>query len=189
VLVPRQDITGADRQWAERYDVSDVVRYSRGSKALGIKAGEYARVDHVDAKTNQVTVRKDDDRIVSYYPRRLQGVTLYRESERAFAIGDRVQMTAPDRVRNVANRDLGTIERIEPNGRMEIRLDSGRTSSFTSGEYRHLDHGYAVTSHSSQGQTAGRVLVHVETERASDKLVNQRLAYVAVSRGQYDARI
>ena len=40
-----------------------------------------------------------------------------------------------------------------------------------------------------QGQTAGRVLVHVETDRASEKLVNQRLAYVAVSRGQHDARI
>ena len=36
VLVPRQEITGADRQWAERYEPGDVVRYSRGSKALGI---------------------------------------------------------------------------------------------------------------------------------------------------------
>ena len=72
---------------------------------------------------------------------------------------------------------------------MEIRWDSGRTSSFEAGERRHLDYGYAVTSHSRQGQKAGRVLVHVETERASEKLVNQRLAYVAVSRGQYDAKI
>ena len=72
---------------------------------------------------------------------------------------------------------------------MEICRDSGRTSSFEAGERRHVDYGYAVTSHSSQGQTAGRVLVHVETERSSEKLVNQRLAYVAVSRGQYDARI
>jgi ATP-dependent exoDNAse (exonuclease V) alpha subunit len=189
VLVPRQDISGADRQWAERYDVGDVVRYSRGSKALGIAAGEYARVDHVDAKTNQVTVRKDDDRVVSYDPRRLQGATLYREAERAFAEGDRLQMTAPDRERGVPNRELGTVERVDAKGRMEIRWDSGRTSSVEAGERRHLDHGYAVTSHSSQGQTAGRVLVHVETERASDKLVNQRLAYVAVSRGEYDARI
>ena len=31
--------------------------------------------------------------------------------------------------------------------------------------------------------------MHVETDRASEKLVNQRLAYVAVSRGQYDAHI
>ena len=69
------------------------------------------------------------------------------------------------------------------------RPGPGRMSSFEAGERRHLDYGYAVTSHSSQGQTADRVVVHVETDRASEKLVNQRLAYVAVSRGRYDARI
>lgn len=189
VLVPRQEITGADRQWAERYEEGDVVRYSRGSKALGIEAGDYARVERVDAKVNEVTVRTDDDRTLSYDPRRLQGVTLYREGERVFAEGDRVQMTAPDRDRAVPNRELGTVERVDRQGGMEISWDSGRTSSFEAGERHHLDYGYAVTSHSSQGQTAGRVLVHVETDRASEKLVNQRLAYVAVSRGQYDARI
>jgi ATP-dependent exoDNAse (exonuclease V) alpha subunit len=189
VLAPRQGITGADRQWAERYEQGDVIRYSRGSKALGIEAGDYARVEGVDTKNNQVTVRTDDERAVSYDPRRLQGVTLYRETERAFAEGDRVQMTAPDRGRGVANRELGTIEHIDMNERIEVRLDSGRTSSFEASERRHVDYGYAVTSHSSQGQTAGRVLVHVETDRASEKIVNQRLAYVAVSRGQYDARI
>jgi hypothetical protein len=46
-----------------------------------------------------------------------------------------------------------------------------------------------VTSHSSQGQTADRVLIHVDTEQAGEKLVNRRLAYVAVSRGRYDAQI
>lgn len=189
VLVPRQEITGADRQWAERYEEGDVVRYSRGSKTLGIQAGDYARVEHVDAKTNQVTVRTDDERTLSYDPRRLQGVTLYRETERAFAAGDRVQSTAPDRAREVANRELGSVERIDPNGRMEIRWDSGRTSAFEAGERRHLDYGYAVTSHSSQGQTADRVLVHVETKRAGEKLVNRRLAYVALSRGRYDAQL
>ncbi len=189
VLVPRQEITGADRQCAERYEVGDVVRYSRGSKALGIEPGDYARVEGVEAKANQVTVRTDDNRTVTYDPRRLQGVTLYRETERTFAAGDRVQMTAPDRERAIPNRELGTMERMDTNGGMEIRWDSGRTSSFGAVERRHLDYGYAVTSHSSQGQTAGRVLVHVETARASEKLVNQRLAYVAVSRGQHDARI
>jgi ATP-dependent exoDNAse (exonuclease V) alpha subunit len=119
----------------------------------------------------------------------LQGVTLYRETERAFAQGDRVQFTAPDRKRDVANRELGTIDRVEPSGRLNVRLDSGRTVTFTERECRHLDYGYAVTSHSSQGQTADRVLVHVETDRAGEKLVNRRLAYVAVSRGRYDAQI
>jgi ATP-dependent exoDNAse (exonuclease V) alpha subunit len=51
------------------------------------------------------------------------------------------------------------------------------------------DYGYAVTSHSSQGTTAARVLVHVDTEQAHEQLINSRLAYVSVSRGRYDARI
>ena len=53
----------------------------------------------------------------------------------------------------------------------------------------HLDHGYAMTSHSSQGQTAQRVLIHVDTELAAKELLNSRMAYVAVSRGAEDAQL
>jgi hypothetical protein len=45
-----------------------------------------------------------------------------------------------------------------------------------------------MTSHSSQGQTAERVLIHVDTE-AGSQLVNSRMAYVAISRGRYDSQI
>ena len=45
-----------------------------------------------------------------------------------------------------------------------------------------------MTSHSSQGQTADRVLIHVDTEK-SELLVNNRFAYVSVSRAQHDAHI
>jgi hypothetical protein len=88
----------------------------------------------------------------------------------------------------VANRELGTIERLSNAGNLEIRLDSGREVRFSISEHPHLDHGYAVTSHSSQGQTADRVLIHVDTD-TSELLVNNRFACVSVSRVQYDARI
>jgi ATP-dependent exoDNAse (exonuclease V) alpha subunit len=126
---------------------------------------------------------------VSYDPRRLHGVTLYRETERAFSVGDRVQFTAPNRERHIANRELGTIGKVDDSGNLQLRLDSGRTVAFNIKENPHLDYGYALTSHSSQGQTADRVLVHVDTEQAGEKLVNRRLAYVAVSRGRYDAHL
>ena len=57
VLVPRQDLTGADRTWAERYNVGDVLRYARGSKETGIDKGEYAQVKSVDAPNNRLTVQ------------------------------------------------------------------------------------------------------------------------------------
>jgi len=65
-------------------------------------------------------------------------------------------------------------------------MDSRREIAFNIREHPHLDHGYAVTSHSSQGQTADRVLIQVDTDK-SELLVNNRFAYVSVSRGQYDA--
>jgi conjugative relaxase-like TrwC/TraI family protein len=188
VLDSRQEMTGADRRWAGQYEEGDVVRYTRGSKVLGIESGEYARVKQVDAKENCVTIERENGEHQIYDPRRLSGVAVYHENERAFSEGDRVQFTAPSKDLRVANRELGTIERINDAGNVQIRMDSGREVLFNIREHPHLDHGYAVTSHSSQGQTAERVLIHVDTEK-SELLVNNRFAYVSVSRGQYDAQI
>lgn len=188
VLVARQEITGADRQWAAQYEPGNVVRYAKGSKSLNIKPGEYARVESIDEKQNLVTVQRANGQRVSYDARRLQGVTLYREVEREFSEGDRVQFTAPNREQRIANREMGTVEKIDAGGDFRIRLDSGRAVAFNIRQNPHLDHGYAVTSHSSQGQTADRVLIHVDTEMG-EKLVNRRMAYVAVSRGRHDAQI
>src|SRR5260370_31680864 len=49
--------------------------------------------------------------------------------------------------------------------------------------------GYAMTSHSSQGQTADRVLIQVDTELVAKDLLNSRMAYVSVSRGAHDAQL
>ena len=60
--------------------------------------------------------------------------------------------------------------------------------SFDPNQMRHYDHGYAVTSHSSQGLTAERVLVNIDTQ-VHPELINSRFAYVSVSRAAQDAQI
>ena len=117
------------------------------------------------------------------------GVAVYREIEKSFSVGDRVQFTAPMADLKIANRELGTIERISPDGCFAVKLDGGREVTFDLQRHPHLDYGYAITSHSSQGQTADRVLIHVDTELGARDLLNSRMAYVAVSRGQWDVQI
>jgi ATP-dependent exoDNAse (exonuclease V) alpha subunit len=143
----------------------------------------------VQAKDNLLTVLGSNGEQTTYDPRRQMGVSVYRAQEKAFAAGDRIQFTAPNQELKVANRELGSIENIAPNGSMQFKLDSGRSVEFAVQSFPHLDHGYAVTSHSSQGQTAERVLIHVDTELGSKDLLNRRMAYVSVSRGQWDAQI
>jgi len=120
--------------------------------------------------------------------KQVAGVSIYRETEQPFAVGDRLQFTAPDKAIGVANRELGTIERISVEGIIAIRLENGRMAEVNPLENRHFDHGYAVTSHTAQGLTADRVLINVDTSAHPD-LVNSRFAYVSVSRAQTDAQI
>ncbi len=188
-LVPRQEMTGADRSWAQQYQVDDILRYSRSSRETGIAKGEYSRVKGIDAQNNRLTVRRVDGSETTYDPRRQMGVSVYREQEKAFSVGDRIQFTAPNHELKIANRDLAIVENVAPDGAMRLKLDSGRSMDYDPQRHPHLDHGYAVTSYSSQGQTADRVLIHVDTELAAKDLLNSRMAYVSVSRGQWDAQI
>ena len=188
VLVQRQDMTGAERSWASHYEIDDVVRYTRGSKAIGIEAAAYASVVAIDPAANQLTVEKANGELATYDPRRLTGVSVYREIEREFSVGDRIQFTAPDKSLGVANRDLAAIEAIHPDGRLSARLDNNRQIEFNANEHRHFDHGYAVTSHSSQGLTAERVLVHADTSVHPD-LLNSRFGYVSISRASHEATL
>ena len=190
VLTPRSDMTGADRAWAARYQPGDVLHYIRGSKEYEIERGSYAQVVTTDPKENRVTVQKPNGEQVSYDPSRLRGISAYREIEREFAIGDRVQFTAPNKELGVANRDLGTLQQIGEAGKLTVRMDGDKEKALTfdPAEMRHFDHGYAVTSHSSQGLTAERVLVNMDTN-VHPELINTRFAYVSVSRASQDAQI
>jgi ATP-dependent exoDNAse (exonuclease V) alpha subunit len=188
-LVPRQEMTGADRSWAQQYQIDDILRYSRASRETGIAKGDYTRVRSIDAQNNRLTVLRIDGSETTYDPRRQMGVSVYREQEKVFSVGDRIQFTAPNHELKIANRELGTVESIALDGAMRLKLDSGRSMDYEPQRHPHLDHGYAVTSYCSQGQTADRVLIHVDTTLAAKDLLNNRMAYVAVSRGQWDAQI
>lgn len=187
-LAHRSDLTGAGRTWAALYNTGDVIRYETGSQAIGLERGSEARVSAVDARANTLTVQTKDGGEVSYDPRRLYGVNVFEEKEREFSVGERIQFTAANRDLGVANRDLATVTALDERS-ITVRMDgkTGRAITFDP-EFRQMDHGYAVTSHSSQGLTADRVIANIDTD-SSRSLINDRLAYVAISRAAHDARI
>jgi ATP-dependent exoDNAse (exonuclease V) alpha subunit len=188
VMVQRQEMTGAERRWASGYEIGDVVRYARGSKGAGIHAGTYGVVVGSNPAMNLLSVEQPSGTVVTYDPRRLTGVSVYREVAHEFSVGDRIQFTAPDKSLGVANRDLARIDSIGPDGHISARLDYGREIGFDATAHRHFDHGYAVTSHSAQGLTVERVLVNADT-RVHPDLLNSRFGYVAVSRASHEATL
>ena len=84
-----------------------------------------------------------------------------RPSARPCSVASRLCAPSPDL--KPANRELGTVEGIGQDGRMSLKMDGvrpeDRVVELYPATHPHLDHGYAVTSHSSQGQIADRVLM------------------------------
>ena len=136
----------------------------------------------MNGQENLLTVLRSNGEPTTYDPRRQMGVSVYRAEEKLFSVGDRIQFTAPNQGLKIANRELASIENIGTNGSVRLKLDSGRNVEVEVRGFPHIDHGYAVTSHSSQGQTAERVLIHADTELGAKDLLNHRYGVCRPSR-------
>jgi len=186
ILVNR-GLSGAQRSIAYNYEAGDVIRFTRGSKQFAIAKGAYAHVEKVDRDANMLTIDTGNGRRVQYNPVRLFGVEAFREELRVLGLGDRIQFRSPDRALGVANGDFATIKTIDAH-RAVLFLDNGKKLSGAADRLRHIDHGYASTSHSAQGATVDRVIVDIDT-RLSPELVNRKQFYVSISRARSSVAI
>ena len=64
---------------------------------------------------------------------------MYREEPRSFAVGDRIQFTAPANDLKIANRELGTVDEIGHDGQMRLKMDGGRDVHLDPREHQQYD--------------------------------------------------
>ncbi|APZ95859.1 MobF family relaxase [Fuerstiella marisgermanici] len=111
---------------------------------------------------------------------------VYREDAIGLSVGDTVRFTLGgsgiDKKSRIANGRIDEIKAFQVNG--DLVLKSGIV---VSRNYGHLNHGFVVTSHSSQGHTRDIAIAAM----GSDSLpaVNARQAYVTISRGRHDVKL
>lgn len=103
------------------------------------------------------------------------------QRELAVAPGDRLLLQANDARHALINGQM-----------VEVRSINGDTITLTDGrtlpkDYRQFTHGYAVTSHASQGKTVDDVFLVASTR--SFAAINRQQFYVSISRGRRRCRI
>src|SRR5229473_620566 len=187
IVLVNRELTRPQRRRAQSYEVGDVLRFRRGSSRLGLDRGSYAQVEAIEPERNQMVVRDERGKAVSYDPSRLSGVEVFQQEHRLLGPGDRIQFRAPDRALGVANGEFATVIDIDDR-KARLRVDNGREISATIGRLKHIDYGYASTSHSSQGATVDRVIVNIDTLRSAE-LVNRKQFYVSISRARHNVTL
>ncbi|NOR70362.1 MAG: relaxase domain-containing protein [Methylomarinum sp.] len=102
-----------------------------------------------------------------------------------FQKNDRVLFTRNSKALNVKNGTLGIVLTTNDNT-MAVMIDGDikRTVVVQLDQYEHVQHGYAVTVHKSQGATVDRAYV-----LADERMSGQEWSYVAMSRSRDDTHI
>jgi Ti-type conjugative transfer relaxase TraA len=101
---------------------------------------------------------------------------------REFAAGDRLVFLKNDRRMGVRNGTLATVTAVSRRGLTVLVSEEDkapRTVTIDPKEYRHFDHGYALTIHKSQGATVD--YAHV----LGSKFFDSSVSYVALSRHRH----
>ena len=106
---------------------------------------------------------------------------VYRPARLQLAAGDRIRVTANGTDRSgqhrLSNGALFTVQGFTPRG--DAIVDRGWVIDR---DFGHIAHGYAVTSHASQGKTVHKVFIAQSSQ--SFPATNQRSFYVPVTRGK-----
>ncbi len=106
-------------------------------------------------------------------------------NNREFRENDRILMTRNNKKMQIQNGDVGTVESIDnEQQRLSVKFDKGKTIEIAIDQYDHVDHGYAVTTHKSQGATVDRAFV-----LSHESLSGREWSYVAASRAREETTI
>ncbi|MGH7187568.1 MAG: Ti-type conjugative transfer relaxase TraA [Acetobacteraceae bacterium] len=198
--------TGRTEKALERYEAAGMVQEGAGTRAeasAALVAGwEAAREAHPEKSRIILAYTRADVAELNRLARErmreagvLRGADRVVETERgerAFAEGDRVLFLRNERGLGgevggragvaVKNGTLGTVLAVAERGeRLSVRLDGagperGRTVTFDTRDYAHIEHGYAATVHKAQGITVDRA--HVLATPHLDR----HAAYVGLTR-------
>ncbi|MBX3357333.1 MAG: relaxase domain-containing protein [Phycisphaeraceae bacterium] len=167
------------------------------TKLIPLQLTEAQRADRLSYQPGDVLVyhqnarghRKGDRLIVGADPvptEQANRFSVFRPGFIRLAPGDRVRITknatSMDKAKRLNNGDLAGVEGFTARG--EIILDSG---AVLAPGFGHLDYGYVVTSHASQGRSVDRVIIGQSAE--SLPASSREQFYVSVSRGKKQATI
>ncbi|QDV61972.1 Multifunctional conjugation protein TraI [Crateriforma conspicua] len=153
--------------------------------AGGIKRGERYTVEKASDEAVEL-VAADGKRTKSLPLRHADRFEVYQQSEIGLAKGDKVRFslggTGVDGKQRISNGRLDEFTGFDGQGNMMLR--SGVT---VDRDYGHLDLGYVVTSHASQGKDRKLAMAAMGSE--SLPAINAKQFYVTVSRGSEDVAI
>jgi conjugative relaxase-like TrwC/TraI family protein len=178
------------------YEIGDVLVFHQNAAFNLMKAEEHYTVtgigedgkvhlEDADGTERYVEPEKKGDRNIYRYE-------VYETTEIDLQAGDLISFTRNNKELGINNGDRATIESIDDQS-VSIKMAGGDDNdqilelSLNHDAMKHIDHGYAFTTHKAQGKTTDRVIAVLDSGIGS--LVSNGDLYVQLSRAEWEAVI
>ncbi|MES0864812.1 MobF family relaxase [Ruegeria sp. SCPT10] len=191
-LTPKP-MTSVERSDAASYAPGDVVQSVVSSSSDGLKKDTLYVVQSADPKANTLSLQSEADgsRLDLPLSKTVSGRDLgaslvaYATETRELSAGDAVRVRITDKQNDLVNGERAVVTNTD-GGKIALSTKDGRAVEIDSGSLgaRGLEHDYAATAHSVQGETVDRVIVAMN---ARDQLATQKSFYVEISRARDEA--
>jgi conjugative relaxase-like TrwC/TraI family protein len=174
-VLTKRDVTDAQKLQVSTYQRGDVL--TKEDKKGQV---QQFKVLGNDTAKNILFVTDAKGQKQSFNGDQLGLLSAWAADTKEFAAGDKVAFMQNSKSAGVKNGWGGTVEKVNGDT-MTVKLYQGGTKDVDLKTYKQLDHGYATTSHKSQGQTVKNAWVHHNTEGG---MHSQREAYVNMTRAR-----
>lgn len=174
--------TEAERGQQVNYSAGLIVQFHQ--KAKGIERGEKLQVVGF-SDNGGVMVEKANGQTIALPLSQASRFSVYKSESLPLAAGDKIRITQNgyvDKKHRLNNGAVFDVAGFDKKG--NLKLSNGWTLPK---DYGHLSHGYAATSHASQGATVDRVFIAQSS--ASFPASNKEQFYVSASRGRESVKI
>ncbi|MBE0497429.1 MAG: AAA family ATPase [Campylobacterales bacterium] len=182
------------KYFSENYEKDQIVEIDGAIKGMGHYERGSVKIANTDPKNDSVTLSfKQYDAVEDAFVDKTHEVNLskegfklttFEEKEREFAKGDKIVFEKNENSKyHVKNGETGIITAQEGD-MLTIKKEDGSEVEIDTNEYKYLNHGYAVTTHKSQGQTSDKVYAFMDSSMQDFKSL-----YVTVTRAVHDLKI
>lgn len=168
--------TSAQKQQLESYKEGYILSFHQNIK--GVQAGSKLKVSNVNEKGVVALDAKGKEHQIGLSSS--ERFNVFEEKQTTITKGDKIRITGNGKTlegKHLFNGTTFNIDGFDKQG--NIKLSNG---SKLSKDYGHFTNGYVMTSHSSQGKTADKVVISQSS--LSGRASSMEQFYVSVSRGR-----
>ena len=175
------NFTDAEKKDSANYKQGMSVQFHQNAKGFG--AG--FKYDVIGERKGKIILTNDSGIERELNPAFSKRFNVYEKQEIKVAKGDTIRITQNGKSieqKRLNNGNTYQVEGFDKNGNIKLSNNSKIDKNF-----RNFNHGYVITSHSSQGKTVDRVMI--AQSDTSFPASSQKQFYVSVSRGREQVTI